>query len=52
MFLGLEALLLGLKNVSIKIRYMHSTLTSLCQVSVWYDNIVPIIIVDFAVLGI
>lgn len=45
-------MLLGLMNVSIKIRYKHVTLTSVCQISVWYDNVVPIIIVDLAVLGI
>jgi hypothetical protein len=27
-------------------------LVSVCQVSVWYDNIVSIIVVDLAVLGV
>jgi hypothetical protein len=53
MCLGRGALLPGLKVVSIILgKIGQVTLTSVCQISVWYDNIVPIIIVDLAVFGV
>ena len=53
MCLGRGAWSLGLNIVSISLEKLEQvTLTSVCQVSVWYDNVVSIVVVDLAVLGV
>jgi hypothetical protein len=53
MCLDQGALLPGLEVVSTSLGKMGLfNLTSVCQISVWYDNVVTIIIVNLAVLGV
>lgn len=53
MCLGRGAWSLGLMMVSISFGKLgQAALTSVCQVSVWYDNVVSVVVIDLAVLGV